>query len=221
MAYNRDYTTYNLPSTTYQRGFTIVELLVVIVVIGILAAITIVSYTGISQRATIASLQSDLSAASNLLKLDQVTDGQYPTSLDLANNGKGVPHSPDTTYTSYIYNNTSSQQTFCITANKSNTDYKITNNSSAVAGACQTSGIVTSGLIINLDAGNTASYPSPFNSTSITDLSGNNNHATLVNGVGYDSSSGGSLVFDGVNDYARTNNVSVGSTFTVNLWFKP
>ena len=54
------------------KGFTIVELLVVIVVIGILAAITIISYTGISQRATIASLQSDLSAASNLLKLDHV-----------------------------------------------------------------------------------------------------------------------------------------------------
>jgi len=33
------------------RGFTIVELLVVIVVIGILAAITVVSYTGISQKA--------------------------------------------------------------------------------------------------------------------------------------------------------------------------
>ncbi|PIZ60082.1 hypothetical protein COY18_01845, partial [Candidatus Saccharibacteria bacterium CG_4_10_14_0_2_um_filter_41_11] len=34
-----------------ERGFTIVELLVVIVVIGILAAITIVSYTGITAKA--------------------------------------------------------------------------------------------------------------------------------------------------------------------------
>ncbi|MEI6851173.1 MAG: type II secretion system protein, partial [Candidatus Saccharibacteria bacterium] len=42
-------------------GFTIVELLVIIVVIGILAAITIISYTGISSRAVTASVKSDIS----------------------------------------------------------------------------------------------------------------------------------------------------------------
>lgn len=43
-----------------QNAFTIVELLIVIVIIGILAAITIVSYTGITQRANEATLKSDL-----------------------------------------------------------------------------------------------------------------------------------------------------------------
>ena len=47
-----------------RRGFTIVELLVVIVVIGILATITIVTYIGISSKATLANLQSDLVGAS-------------------------------------------------------------------------------------------------------------------------------------------------------------
>jgi general secretion pathway protein G len=42
------------------KGFTIVELLIVIVVIAILAAITVVAYTGISNRAYEASVQSDL-----------------------------------------------------------------------------------------------------------------------------------------------------------------
>ena len=42
------------------NAFTIVELLVVIVVIGILASITIVSYRGITTKAAEASLQSDL-----------------------------------------------------------------------------------------------------------------------------------------------------------------
>ncbi|HZJ34804.1 MAG TPA: prepilin-type N-terminal cleavage/methylation domain-containing protein, partial [Candidatus Angelobacter sp.] len=56
------------------NGFTIVELLVVIVVIGILAAITIVSYTGISQKAKEASLQSDLDNASKQIKLFQVSE---------------------------------------------------------------------------------------------------------------------------------------------------
>lgn len=44
-----------------QRGFTIVELLVVIVVIGILAAITIVSYSGIQDRGRMVKIQADIS----------------------------------------------------------------------------------------------------------------------------------------------------------------
>ena len=56
-----------------RAGFTIVELLVVIVIIGILAAVTIVSYTGIAQRATAASLVSDLNNASQKIKLFQAT----------------------------------------------------------------------------------------------------------------------------------------------------
>jgi len=43
-----------------QKGFTIVELLIVIVVIGILAAIVIVAYTGVQNRANDAAVQSDL-----------------------------------------------------------------------------------------------------------------------------------------------------------------
>lgn len=65
-----------------QPGFTIVELLVVIVVIGVLAAITIVSYTGISQRAVAASLQSDLASAVKKIKLFQVENEVYPSRVD-------------------------------------------------------------------------------------------------------------------------------------------
>ncbi len=63
-------------------GFTIVELLVVIVVIGILAAITIVSYTGISQKAVAASIQYDLDNAAKQLKLYYTLYESYPTALD-------------------------------------------------------------------------------------------------------------------------------------------
>ena len=62
-----------------KSGFTIVELLVVIVVIGILAAITLVSYTGVTSRANIAVMQSDLSNSSKRLKIYQAIYGSYPT----------------------------------------------------------------------------------------------------------------------------------------------
>jgi hypothetical protein len=61
--------------------------------------------------------------------------------------------------------------------------------------------IVTDGLVLNLDAGNPASYPG--SGTTWTDLSGNGNNGTLLNGVGYNSSNLGSLVFDGVDDYVN------------------
>lgn len=44
----------------YNHGFTIVELLIVIVVIGILAAITIVAYSGVQDRAHKAKIASDI-----------------------------------------------------------------------------------------------------------------------------------------------------------------
>ena len=119
-------TKYHLLTTIYRSAFTIVELLVVIVVIGILAAITIVSYGGVTSRATIASLQSDLTNASTQLKLDQVTNSAYPTTLNAANGGKGITASSGTTYTSYAASSTTIPQTFCMTANKGTYNYNIT-----------------------------------------------------------------------------------------------
>lgn len=64
--------------------------------------------------------------------------------------------------------------------------------------------IVTSGLVLNLDAANPRSYPPPYNGTVWTDLSGNTNNGTLTNGPTFNSANGGSIVFDGVNDYLNT-----------------
>lgn len=179
-------------------GFTIVELLVVIVVIGILAAITIVAYTGISSKATVASLQSDLDNASKLLKLDQVINSSYPATLAEANNNKGVPASSGTTY-QYVVNNSANPQGFCITATKGTTTYKITNDNSPVVGDC-----TEYGLALYYDASNSASYPG--SGTIWTDLSSGGRNGTLVNGVAYSSADGGTLIFDGVDDYISFQN---------------
>jgi prepilin-type N-terminal cleavage/methylation domain-containing protein len=64
-----------------QKGFTIVELLIVIVVIGILAAITIVAYSGIQNRASDASVQSDLANITKAFEIFKIDNGQYPTAV--------------------------------------------------------------------------------------------------------------------------------------------
>lgn len=61
-----------------QKGFTIVELLIVIVVIGILAAITIVAYNGIQARARDSIRNQDIKTIAKALELYYTDKGSYP-----------------------------------------------------------------------------------------------------------------------------------------------
>lgn len=65
-------------ATNKRTGFTIVELLIVIVVIAILAAITIVSYNGITARATETQIVTEAKQAVTLLKAFYAENGHYP-----------------------------------------------------------------------------------------------------------------------------------------------
>ena len=76
---------------------------------------------------------------------------------------------------------------------------------------------VTTGLIVYLDAANSKSYPGT--GTTWTDVSGNNNNGTLVNGPTYSSANSGSIVFDGVNDYVLTPVNIDANPNTVSVWF--
>jgi hypothetical protein len=79
--------------------------------------------------------------------------------------------------------------------------------------------IITDGLVLCLDAANRKSYPG--SGDVWRDLAGSNN-GTLTNGPTFNSANGGSIVFDGSNDYAVISNSSslnMGSkSFTGELW---
>jgi hypothetical protein len=82
-------------------------------------------------------------------------------------------------------------------------------------------GIVDDGLVLYLDAGVTQSYSG--SGTTWTDLSGNDNNGTLTNGPTYSSSNGGSLVFDGVDDFINipdSSSLTSTSALTINCWIR-
>ena len=203
-----------VPNNNVKQGFTIVELLVVIVVIGILAAITIVSYTGISGRAINSSVKSDISQAYKQLEISKTTSSTdaYPVDQASAN----LKSSNGTTYTYY---SDSPYKSYCLVATNNSTVYSVSSsNPLPISGNC-----LSNGLTLNLDAGNTASYPG--SGTTWTDLSGLGNDGTLVNGVGYSSANGGALTFDGVDDYVRlpeTGSLPVvaNGSFSISSWSK-
>ncbi|MDB5165663.1 MAG: prepilin-type N-terminal cleavage/methylation protein [Candidatus Saccharibacteria bacterium] len=126
----------------HQSGFTIVELLIVIVVIGILAAITIVAYNGIQDRARVSSVSSALSQAAKKISVWQV-DNPNTSPPDLS--AVGVTNSSDVSYQYTAGTN----GVYCITATAGITSYKITESTKPTAGGCAGHGVGGVGAVTN------------------------------------------------------------------------
>jgi len=151
-------------------------------------------------------LQSDLNNASDQLRIDQTnnTTGDFPTTV------AGLKLSPGNTYPIYQYNNSSTPKTFCLTA---------TNVSRSKSYNINQEGVSSAGVypIFSIDAGTATSYPG--NGTVMTDLSGKGNNATLVNGTSYNTSNGGIMSFDGVNNRIETvSTQTYGNNMTWEAW---
>lgn len=71
----------NIKSRIKERGFTIVELLIVIVVIAILATITIVAYSGITSRANTTKAQTNAANVQKVLESFNANRGSYPLTI--------------------------------------------------------------------------------------------------------------------------------------------
>jgi hypothetical protein len=79
--------------------------------------------------------------------------------------------------------------------------------------------IITDGLVLNLDAGFTPSYPTI--NTTWYDVSSGGNNGTLINGPTYSSSNGGTIAFDGIDDYVNCGiPITFTNSFTLSFFFK-
>lgn len=96
---------------TKTNGFTIVELLIVVVIIAILAAIIIVAYNGLQKRAQVSAVSTALNQASKKVKLYQVDNSTYPTTLATAGISDGE----------VAYQYTGAAATYCITGTQGTT----------------------------------------------------------------------------------------------------
>ena len=124
-----------------QKGFTIVELLIVVVVIAILAAITIVAYNGVQNRAKNAAIQSTTSQAGKKIATFSVTNSdEYPAASGSSGidnlSTLGIVNTADTTY-QYSANNSTQPKTFCLTVTTGTLSYYISSAvSSPTLGGC-------------------------------------------------------------------------------------
>lgn len=107
-------------------GFTVVELLIVVVVIAILAAITIVSYNGISQRANESSLKNELATAVKKIETLKINSGTSTYPSEIASHGFSAS-------TTLAYYNDANANTFCVESKKGTLVFSATHKNSVVA----------------------------------------------------------------------------------------
>lgn len=121
----------------HKQGFTIVELLIVIVVIAILAAITIVSFNGIQNRARTSAVQAELRTAATKLEVNKQQNGTGVYANSLQNAGIAS----DTV--SFQYSLTDGGRSYCLIGSLQSARYSITNTAGSLSeGGCSITNLV-------------------------------------------------------------------------------
>lgn len=126
-----------------ELGFTVVELLIVIVVIGILATLTVIAYSGVQNQSRYSAQQSSLQQSYKKLEAYKLQNAEnIPTNqANAVTAGMIAPSDSTTTY----YPNTDAN-TYCVqyvsNANNSVVSSVSSGNSAATKGACLESGLL-------------------------------------------------------------------------------
>ncbi len=185
-----------------QAGFTIVELLIVVVVIAILAAITIVSYNGITNRTKDSRLQGEVASISKKLeayKFQTSTNETYP--LDLSTAGINVPSER----ISYQYDPSNN---YCLNGKDQPSSFSATSRSGGVKpGACA----------INM-------APNPSIEVNLSGYARNNGGSTVDRSTARAYIGSGSLLVTGTGVSSGYNGANFGiqleanKTYTLSAW---
>jgi len=197
-----------MKSPKKQFGFTIVELLIVIVVIGILAAITIVAFNGVQSKAKLASMQSEIVGATKKLETYKVTVGtaaQYPSDLAAA----GVTSSGSNTL---AYTPGGNSSTYCLSVVNGQDSMYVTNSSlKPQQGSCAAPDQLIALWAMNNNA---------------NDISGNAINGT-VNGaaatIGQNGQASSAYQFNGTSNYIAlpaNTLLNLTNNFSVSSWVK-
>ncbi len=173
-------------------GFTIVELLVVIVVIGIIAGITIVSYTAITNNAKKQTAKTDAQTMAAQLTKYKSENGTFPADLSSLSNTLSV----DSTF-QYTYDSTAG--TYCLTASVEGASaYVRSGNSNAQEGGCAGHGVNGQQPITNL-----ASDPAATSYATSNALAGWRNDRWTADGTYSLQTGAGDGPVAGLTTYAR------------------
>jgi prepilin-type N-terminal cleavage/methylation domain-containing protein len=186
-------------------GFTIVELLIVVVVIAILAAITIVAYNGITQRANNSAAQSEVSQAVKKIESLKALSGTntYPADQTAADLPAG----------NLTYGYSAADNSYCVQSKKGTTAfYALSGNTSPQAGECIDS---NQGLIGWWKLNNSGA-----------ESSGNSANASTTNvtaAAGQNGSSNQAYTFNGTTSYLTVahNTALANDVQTISFWIYP
>lgn len=107
-------------SASWDTAFTIVELLIVIVVVGILAALTAVAYSNITNRAGESSVLSSVQSLAKKISSESITSGVLPADKSAFLAATNLEDTDITTY-EYTLNTHVSPNVFCITLTQGQT----------------------------------------------------------------------------------------------------